>query len=75
MFTINVTMILTNHRLNFSIRPFFTVIDLIDYKTGFNSWTDNLASEMCVACVDVCGRKLIPRMLIGLKATNLAITI
>ena len=58
MFTINAMRILTNHRLcykisatvtdtptlNFSIRSVFTVIDLIDYKTGFNSWTDTLAS-------------------------------
>ena len=31
--------------LNFSIRSVFTVIDLIDYKTSFNSWTGTLASE------------------------------
>ena len=52
VFTINETRILTNHRLfykisatvtdtpmlNFSIRSVFTVIDLIDYKTSFNSY-------------------------------------
>ena len=55
MFTINVQRILTNRRLrckisatvtdtsmlNFFIRSVFTVIDLIDYNTSFNSWTDS----------------------------------